>query len=471
MHICLFCEGSYPYIVGGVSSWVHTLIKSMPENTFSIVTLYPYEETRGKFKYDVPDNVQEIREFFLDTLGNQRGQYRRSYKYSSGDIEQIEHLLSGGTVAWAEFFEFFQRNKDRNAQDFLKSKVFYDAILAAYNRVCPNAALSDYFWTIRSMILPLVGILGQEMPKADLYHAVSTGYAGIMASMAKHQHGKAMVLTEHGIYTRERQQEIIGSHWIISHFKQIWVDYFHSLSLCAYAYADVSVTLFKRAQDIQAELGCPTEKQLIIQNGVNVEPLGDERQELFKDRYNVGAIVRVVPIKDIITMLQAFRYVLQNTLEAKFYIMGPTDEDPEYYQECIAVAHTLKIDHAVIFTGKINVREYLPKIDVMVLSSISEGQPLTTLEAMAVGIPVVSTDVGSCREIIYGDDDGLGEAGLVVPIMDYKALGQAIIDISKNEEMRTNMSKVGIERVQALYTKARFIDKYKKLYEKLSKAE
>ena len=248
------------------------------------------------------------------------------------------------------------------------------------------------------MILPVVGILGLEMPKADIYHAVSTGYAGIMASMGKHQHKKPMVLTEHGIYTRERQQEIIGSHWIISHFKQIWVDYFHSLSQCAYHYADISVTLFNKAKQIQAELGCSPSKQLVIENGVNVTPLAEE-PALFEGRFNVGAIVRVVPIKDIITMLQAFRYVLQNAFEAKFYIMGPTDEDPEYYQECIAVAHSLKVDHAVEFTGKINVRDYLPKIDVMVLSSISEGQPLTTLEAMAVGIPVVSTDVGSCREI------------------------------------------------------------------------
>ena len=471
MHICLFCEGSYPYIVGGVSSWVHTLIKAMPEHTFTIVTLYPYEKERGTFKYDLPENVVGIREFFLDTLGNERGTYRRSYKHSTRDIEQIENLLSGEPVAWTEFFEFFHRNKDRNAQDFLKSKVFYDAILTAYNRVCPNAALSDYFWTIRSMILPLVGILGQDMPKADVYHAVSTGYAGIMASMAKHQHGNPMVLTEHGIYTRERQQEIIGSGWIISHFKQIWVDYFHSLSTSAYTFADISVTLFSRAKDIQAELGCPKDKQIVVQNGVEVEPFTGDVPALFENRFNVGAIVRVVPIKDIITMLQGFRYVLQNELDAKFYIMGPTDEDPEYYEECIAVARTLKIDRAVEFTGRINVKDYLPKIDVMVLSSISEGQPLTLLEAMAVGIPVVSTDVGSCREIIYGNDDGLGGAGLVVPIMDYKALGQAIIDIANDKDAQKRMSKAGVERVQTLYTKARFIDKYKQMYEELAKTE
>ncbi len=471
MHICLFCEGSYPYIVGGVSGWAHTLISAMPEHTFTIVTLYPYEKTRGEFKYSLPENVKEVREYFLDTLGNDPGQYHRSYRHSAADIAQVEHLLSGEPVDWSRFFDFFQKNKDRNAQDFLKSKVFYDAILAAYNRVCPNAALSDYFWTIRSMLLPLAGILGQTMPEADIYHAVSTGYAGIMAAMAKRQHGKPMVLTEHGIYTRERQQEIIGSKWIISHFKQIWVDYFLSLSQCAYQFADASVTLFKRAQDIQAELGCAPEKQLIIQNGVSVEPIGEGVPKLFDGRFNVGAVVRVVPIKDIITMLQAFRTVLQNEINAKFFIMGPTDEDPEYFKECLAVARTLKIDSAMTFTGRVNVREYLPQIDVMVLSSISEGQPLTILEAMAVGIPVVSTDVGSCHEIVYGLNDRLGEAGIIVPIMDYKALAQAIIDISVNEAARKRMSETGMARVEALYTKARFIEKYKELYLRLSKTE
>jgi glycosyltransferase involved in cell wall biosynthesis len=55
--------------------------------------------------------------------------------------------------------------------------------------------------------------------------------------------------------------------------------------------------------------------------------------------------------------------------------------------------------------------------------------------------------------------------------MDYKALGQAIIEISKNKEMRLRMSEAGKQRVQARYTKARFINKYKKLYEHLYQAE
>ena len=61
MRICIVAEGCYPYVVGGVSSWVHSLINSFPQQEFVILTVVADRSLRGKYVYDLPENVTEIR--------------------------------------------------------------------------------------------------------------------------------------------------------------------------------------------------------------------------------------------------------------------------------------------------------------------------------------------------------------------------------------------------------------------------
>jgi len=466
LHICLICEGSYPYVVGGVSSWTHTLIREMSQHTFSIATLYPSVSDKGNFKYKLPSNVTGVSEFFLDVLGREYGTFKRKFKVADIDIETIIQLFRGEDIDWSIMFDFFERNKNSSAQDFLMSRVFYDAIIGTYQRSYAHVALNDFFWTIRSMILPLTGIMGIDMPEADLYHSLSTGYAGVMASKGKRDHNAGMLLTEHGIYTREREEEIIGAGWVPVHFKDLWIKYFHNLSKCAYKHTDTAITLFEDARVIQNELGCDSAKQIVVENGVNVDRLLQlPRKKLGEGSLSIGAVVRVVPIKDILTMLQAFNLVHEAYPNAEFYIMGPNDESVEYYEECVSITRLMGLEDVVRFTGMVKVTDYFPKMDVMVLSSISEGQPLVVLEAMAAGIPNVTTNVGSCREILYGKkEDTLGKAGIVVPVMDYHALAEGIIKIVTNKKLHDQMAAIGEERVKKLYTRERFIKNYADVY-------
>ena len=126
----------------------------------------------------------------------------------------------------------------------------------------------------------------------------------------------------------------------------------------------------------------------------------------------------------------------------------------------------MNLDDKITFTGRINVAEYFPKMDLMVLSSISEGQPLSVLESLAAGIPNVTTNVGSCEEIICGaEDDDLGDAGIVVQVMYYKEMAHAIVKICKDKDLHKKMSECGRKRVKKLYSKKDFIDKYKEIYQ------
>ena len=469
MHICIISEGSYPYVPGGVSSWTQMMIKSMPEHQFTVVAIYPEKKMRGKFVYEIPDNLIEVQENFLDELSEERGRYSRRYKNMDEGLEQVARVLRGQSINWDKFFDFLSLNKGNSAQDFVMSRPFYDGLIKAYEEGYETACLSDYFWTVRSICLPLVSLMKVNMPEADIYHSLCTGYAGIIAVKAKLEHKKPLLLTEHGIYTREREEEIIRSNWVSVQFKDMWIRYFYSLSQCIYQHADRCVTLFEGAKKTQMEIGCDPSKQLVISNGIDVKKYGDLKKKKVQGKLIVGAIVRVVPIKDILTMLQAFHMVHQHVEEAYFYLMGPYEESPDYFEECRSVLRLLKLEDVAEFTGRINISDYMPLMDVAVLSSISEGQPLSVLETMAAGIPNVTTDVGSCREILHGDKvDDFGEAGIVAPIMDYKEIAKGIIKLLEDEKLRLKMGEAAKKRVQKSFRLEDTVNEYKLLYKRLA---
>jgi hypothetical protein len=115
-------------------------------------------------------------------------------------------------------------------------------------------------------------------------------------------------------------------------------------------------------------------------------------------------IGRVVPIKDVKTFIRAMRRVGNQMPAAEGWIAGPEDEDPAYAEECRNLVRSLGLADKVKFLGFQKVEELLPKIGLVVLSSISEALPLVILEGYAAGVPTVSTDVGSCRQLIEGLD-------------------------------------------------------------------
>jgi polysaccharide biosynthesis protein PelF len=470
MKICIIAEGSYPYINGGVSSWIHNLISNMPEHEFIIYSIGAQGSSKGKYKYKFPTNVSFISEIFLDSYLEHVAKWGKRYGLTNDERLGVKSILEKDRNHWDKLFQLFSGRRIDSVSNFLTSKDFFDIIQEICFDYYPFVPFTDMFWTVRSMVLPLFICISHNIPEADLYHSVSTGYAGVIGSLAKHRYDRPFLLTEHGIYTREREEEIIKSDWVKGHFKDIWIQYFYNMSNIAYQSADQVITLFNKNRDIQVEIGCPEDKITIIPNGVNAESYNKLSAALGKtvDDIFIGAIVRVVPIKDIKTMLQSFAIVKKEIPNARFYIMGAIDEDEEYFEECKELLRTLAIDD-VIFTGSVNVMEFLPSIDILVLSSISEGQPLAILEGMAAGIPFVVTDVGGCSELLLGKKDGYGQAGIIVPVMQYVQMAQAIILLCKQDDMRQKMGSSGRKRVSNLYTNEKFIQNYQLMYQKMVK--
>lgn len=166
-------------------------------------------------------------------------------------------------------------------------------------------------------------------------------------------------------------------------------------------------------------------------------------------------------------MIYAFALVWEQLPEACLYMIGPTDEDPEYYQECQELIQSLGVD-GISFVGRVNVAEWYGKLDLVLLSSISEGQPFVVLEAMASRRPVVATDVGSCRELLEGIDDGLGPAGEIVPVMSPHFMAKAVLQLARDLPALQKMGENGRNRVDRFYREEVFLKAYRDLYGEVS---
>ncbi|MDR3588266.1 MAG: GT4 family glycosyltransferase PelF [Negativicutes bacterium] len=465
MKICMLVEGSYPYVTGGLSAWVQMMIKGMPEHQFIIYSIAAEEKDRGQFQYELPQNVIGIEEIFLDNILNLKSPRTGKYQMTPAERNNLLSLICGeGDIDLDRLLHTFRSRQSGNALEIFMSFEFFDVITSAYQAKFSRLPFTDFFWTVRSMLLPLFYLIKQDLPEADLYHSVAAGYAGAVGGMAATLYKKPFILTEHGIYSREREEEIIKCSWAKGDFKSLWINYFYSLAKLTYQKATRVFTMFEKNSEMQVTLGCDPAKIGIIPNGIDVvgyeslKQLGGENGFI-----NIAAVVRIVPVKDIVTMLRSFYLVKQKLPNARFYIIGPYDENKEYYEECLKVAASLNIKD-LEFTGSVNVREWMGKIDIMVLSSISEGQPLSILEGMASRKPFVTTDVGSCRELLQGNDDGFGTAGLVVPMMDFEEMAKAIVTLAQDKELRAEMGENGHRRISSLYTLEGFIEGYKKVY-------
>jgi glycosyltransferase involved in cell wall biosynthesis len=470
LKICLFLEGSYPHVTGGVSTWVQMLIKNMPEFEFIIYSIGAEEKYRGIYKYKLPDNVTTVQEVFLDEMLKQNGRYGKRYRLSKDENKNLKSLITGEKVEWGHIFKLMAEKRIKNEMDFFMSYNFFDILSEGYTEKFSSIPFTEFFWTVRSMLVPLFFLLNSKLIKADLYHSAANGYAGLLATMAKFIYKKPMLLTEHGIYSREREEEIIKSTWAKGYFKDMWIKFFYNICSCVYELSDEVLTLFEKNKEIEIDLGCPAEKINIVPNGIDIKAFaGTAMKEPTEGirghgHINIATITRIVPIKDIKTMIQSFNYVKNIIRNAKFFIFGPTDEDEEYFLECRQLADRLGLDD-LTFTGKVDVKDYIQDMDVLVMTSISEGQPFVILEGMAAKKPFVTTDVGGCRELLYGNDDGFGKAGLVEPVMDIEKIAKAIIKLCRDKELRKKMGENGFNRVSSLYGYEKCVESYRVIYQ------
>ncbi|MBE5861741.1 MAG: DUF3492 domain-containing protein [Lachnospiraceae bacterium] len=466
MKICMVAEGCYPYVVGGVSSWIHSIIKAFPEHEFLVLAILANRSYRGKFAYELPENLTQVYEVYLEDFDwlSKKTDRKRRKQLSPEEYEAVLSLLINQNVKWDILFDLFQDGKF-SLNEFLMGPEFLRAVRECYQINYPEAVFSDFLWTMRSIYLPLFLALKTEIPKADLYHCVATGYAGVLGSMAKARYGCGLLISEHGIYTREREEELIRAKWVAGIYKNVWIDQFKKMSRLAYAKADCVTSLYEHARKLQIELGCDEELTMVTPNGIDEKRFAGEHGERITEEnmVHIGAVLRVTPIKDVKTLIRAFAFAKERVSNLKLWIMGPMDEDEQYAAECFEIVETMGIQD-IVFTGRVNVTEYLWQMDVTILTSISEGQPLTILESYAAHKPVIATDVGNCRGLIFGEDDGIGPSGILTHVMNVEEITEAMVEMATDEKKRLEYGENGYQRMMKRYKLTDMQGTYRNIY-------
>ncbi|MCH9739671.1 MAG: GT4 family glycosyltransferase PelF [Epsilonproteobacteria bacterium] len=484
-------EGTYPFVRGGVSSWIAQLIAGMPQYTFGIAFI---GSRRADYSptplFEFPDNLVYIVQVYMFD-----SEEKPPITPMDGDpkaFEDVEKLhkwyreRDKGTPFPVEIqkLDFYLNTIDESM--FLYSRESWNFILKKNQENAQDIPFIDYFWTVRNIHTPiwkmakLAKFIGH---RGKIVHSPSTGYAGFLATLLSHDNGRPFILTEHGIYTKERKIDLLSSSMVLhkklevfkesgedNYIQKMWVNFFEGIGQMSYSRANPILSLFGVAKEMQIEYGAKAERCTVIPNGVDVKKLGATLEHRPKGVPKVITLIgRVVSIKDIKTFIRAIRITANEIPDVEAWIVGPDDEEKEYALECHELINILDLNDTIKFLGFQNIVDILPKSGLLTLTSISEGMPLVILEGFAAGVPCVSTDVGSCKELIYGGEDpedkALGSAGKVCKIANPTELAEGYIELLSDEKRWYEAQRVSIERVNRFYTQQIFLDNYRAVYE------
>jgi L-malate glycosyltransferase len=211
--------------------------------------------------------------------------------------------------------------------------------------------------------------------------------------------------------------------------------------------------------------GLPAARIGVIYNGIVLpeSPLSAQERQAVRQEMGVGAddfvvlmVARLDPLKDHATAILAAEAARRRIPDLRLVLIGDGPERPRIE----SLVRERSLQERVRFLGLRNdVSRLWAGADIALLSSISEGIPLTILEAMASWLPVVSTNVGGVGEVIVD-----GENGLLAPSRDAEALAGQLIRLAVDSDLRKRLAASGRRRVEETFGQDRMMNSYRRLF-------
>jgi glycosyltransferase involved in cell wall biosynthesis len=460
--ICLIFEGTYPYVRGGVGVWAHELVTGLPDYDFSIVSLTDRARGPEDFRFKLPANVREVVTVDLGRPPSGGRLLRRFQK--KRDVQEVADAFTAA-------FEGLQRNDfapleqlvlrvekadvDENA--LLNNAVFWNLISRLYAALGTDDSIARFFWVWEAMARSVVRLIRTPLPEADLYHCAATGYAGLVGCLAKVRTRKPLVLSEHGLYLQERQMEVAFHDVLQGGQRRAVETFFEWISRWTYREADRITSLGDFIRHHQISLGADPARTLVVPNGIDIDRFAAAPRREHAG-FRVGLVGRIAPVKDIKLLIQAAAELRPSIPDLQVALIGPV-EDATYERECRDLIASLGLDSVVTFEGVKDASDCYVDLDLMVICSLKEVQPLTVLEAMAAGVPMVATRSGAIPEMLSG-------IGQVIPPRDLAQLVRAVRRVHDDATLRQRMSEAGRERVQR-YEISQTLRQFAELYAKV----
>ena len=494
LSVLMETEGTYPFVGGGVSTWCDILVRELPQVDYHICAVTG--DPNVKLKYELMPNVmrvihvplwgtEEPAEFILPEipfseiyLHKQETTYQvveeqfiPLFRHFLQGMEETRPDMTSYGCTVHELYHYFQQ------YDYMESfkapqvwEVFQDEILRPY-RERPDDFLPEErpnlydLTTALRWLNKLLMVLNAPIPDTDVSHATIAAFVGLASVIAKLEYGTPMLLTEHGVYIRERYIHVSATE--LTYFlKRFLINLSVYMSRLCYTYADQISPVCNFNRRWEKLYDVPEEKLQTIYNGVNPDVFVPEpKPEKTRDRPTVVAAARVYPLKDILTMIRTADIVRRTIPDVHFIVYGSLTADPPYVEKCRALIAELELEDTFEFGGfHSEPAKIFTEGDISILTSISEGFPYTVLESMSCGRPVVATDVGGVREALEG-------FGVVCKPRDPEDLAAGVIKLLQDDELRQTLGRKARNEVLAKYRTSTSVDAYWESYQRLAKAK
>ena len=312
-------------------------------------------------------------------------------------------------------------------------------------------------------IIKLVNLIKKE--KFDVVHSHTTA-ASLDGCIAAKLAGVSLILyTIHGLGFTESYPYIVKKFYVLAEWLKC------KLSTLVFTQSEED-----RITAIKGRIASP-EKILTISNGIDLvkfskKVVKDSKNKIYsefsipKNAVLLTIVARLSRIKGCVDLFNAMNRVFQNVPNLYLLVVGDITEDephPLSKEYLVSLIVNEEFKKRAVFTGmRDDVRDILAASDIFVLPSYKEGMPRSIIEAMAMELPVIATNIRGSREEVVN-----GETGILVPVGDVNALSNAIIKLAENPQLRKEMGKKGRERAEKYFNEGEVIKKQLEVINKL----
>ena len=502
--VAIVMESTYPYLKGGVSAVVHDIITGNPDLTFGIIHITWDSHSPRKDLYGMPDNIAWVKVLYLSMEEHQEDFLRarpRDLRMNRRQRRELSRRILGAMLSlaqdgqteplWDLISEGLSASRRYPVWAILGTREFMEA----YDDMMPDLGMSmtDIFWCLRDFFSLAYAVLAEPVPRAQVYHAHTTGYAMLLGVNAAREHGTKVLLTEHNLYVRDTVNTLLERRldlnvrltdyrtFDVTGRERMWMAWWLEMGRLCYPYAYASTYLYPRAITEANELGGDSGRAIVIPNGIvtkefdasyaarlaAIEEIKKEGAD--KHLWKLVYIARVVPIKGLLDMIDSVRLMVDRGLNIHLDVCGPTEHMPSYFEQCLTRIVEQGLESVITIRGTVKVRELLPEFDLFVLPSYNEGLPVVSLETMGAGIPTVSTDVGAVRSVVEDlivTDEGetWDPCGIIIEPGDPAVMADKVQEVISDVDLYERLSLNARGRVEAAYDLVKVNASYNKIY-------
>ncbi|RBQ16199.1 glycosyl transferase family 4 [Spongiactinospora rosea] len=464
MKVTFVSEGTYPYAMGGVSVWMDQLIRGMPDYRWEVVAMTVDGAERSV--WESPPNLDRVVSIPLWKPRARRRSRSPARDFAAAYGRFLEMVLAPAVMGEGsvEFLAVLESIWELTGEGgdlvaALTANPSLTQVMDAWHGSRTDGInLADAI-NAGHLMGHMLRPLAEPPPRTDLVHVTMNGLSMLVAMAAKWRYGTPVVLSEHGVYLRERYLQYVNepaSHAV----RVLLLSFFRRLAGAAYQAADRIAPHSTYNKRWQVYNGADPERIHVMYNGV--EPDDFPQAETEPDEPTVVFMGRIDPLKDLHTLLRAFALTREKVPGARLRIFGGVPEGNEsYHESCLALIRELGLEGHAVFEGRVAAPMAAYHAGhVVALTSISEGFPYTVVEAMACGRPVVCTNVGGVAEAV-------GDAGLIVPPRDHAAAADAFARLLLDAPLRERLGGNARTRVMERFTLRQSLDDYRGVYEEL----